>query len=211
MNRIGMSSPGDSGFLKFTAALLAVAALASWSAGAGNPNHSGGRITVGSSGVIRWEADAPASIYVATDGGPEVLMAEAARGEEKPEWPHAGHVYRFVLRNTGDGRWLHSVTAEKDAYGRLVVTRKTLWQRYGLPLAAILLAAGFLVAGFSNWRRLDLYQVVLVAAALTVFSLGPSCGFWRTGRRRSSGHFSSLFIPSISTQLTTMAFSPTPH
>jgi hypothetical protein len=117
MNRIGMSSPGDSGFLKFTAALLAVAALASWSAGAGNPNHSGGRITVGSSGVIRWEADAPASIYVATDGGPEVLMAEAARGEEKPEWPHAGHVYRFVLRNTGDGRWLHSVTAEKDAYG----------------------------------------------------------------------------------------------
>jgi hypothetical protein len=171
MNRIGMSGPGNSGFLKFTAALLAAAALASWSAGAGNPNDPGGRITIGSSGIIRWEADVLASIYVATDGGPEVLMAEAARGEAKPDWPHAGHVYRFVLRNTGDGRWLHSVTAEKDAYGRLVVTRETLWQRYGLPLAAILLAAGFLVAGLSNWRRLDLYQVVLVAAAVAVFSL----------------------------------------
>jgi hypothetical protein len=166
-----MSGPQNSGFLRFAVALLAVVAFASWSAGAGNRNEPGGKITVDGSGIIRWEADAQASVYVTADGGPEVLMAEAARGEERPDWPYAGHVYRFVLRNTRDGRLLHSVTAEKDAYGRLVVTRETLWQRWGLPLAAILLAAGFLAAGLWNWRRLDLYLVTLIAAPVAVFSV----------------------------------------
>ena len=55
-----------------------------------------------------------------------------------------------------------------------MVTRQTVWQRYGLPLAAILLAAGFLAAGLWNCRRLDFYPVILVAAELAVFSVSFS-------------------------------------
>ena len=64
-----------------------------------------GTIAVAADGTVTWSTSntTGAQVFVATDGGDEVLFAEGQSGSQKAAFAEPGHVYVFVLRPYRDG------------------------------------------------------------------------------------------------------------